>query len=593
MKDYEFWDELSNIFDAVLAYQKKTIEFNKRFISPWIRLGNVFDKQERNREAVQAYQQAVEIDPENARNWATLGDSYFKMGSFEEARSAYQQSIELDPGDGWSFSNLALTLVSLGQCEAAIPLYQKSIELLEQDQDKAVSWNRLGNVYRKLNDYDRAVAAFLKADQLDAENAGFRDRLDEKPDEPTLEEVSPEAVLDAQPANDVAAGPAAAEGQEAKPDGAGSAAPVEPEAVETGPADLESGVIPQEPPTPQPGHEPEGDLDVKETQAAKDAGVIVPENGEAKTRPVGAHPGPQGEVLVPADTVTQTTTLATLVAVETYTEFEPLPNGLEELDLAENQPGELAGSAESKIPERASTGADPAPDAQDSGPLEVSEVEAAQPEAMQDQGESVEVVPVPEGMPVEAEAEMPPSSGQELKEAAYEEYLKDTIEPVRVPPGEAGEAEVEKPLAQISESGEVEIEMDTQNPHVWNELGNVYFNSGSYEDAIAAYAKAIELDQRFAWAYSNLALAYVQKGRCSEAVLLYQRSIELFTDDRDKAITWNRLGNVYRRMNDYDNAIGAYRTADELDPDNTTLSLRSRFSLLGNVHLEQKPNYVS
>jgi tetratricopeptide (TPR) repeat protein len=70
--------------------------------------------------------------------------------------------------------------------------------------------------------------------------------------------------------------------------------------------------------------------------------------------------------------------------------------------------------------------------------------------------------------------------------------------------------------------------------------------------------------------------------------MLYQRSIELFTSDKDKAITWNRLGNVYRLMNDYDNAIAAYQTADELDPENSTLSLRSSFGLLGKISTEQK-----
>ena len=151
----------------------------------------------------------------------------------------------------------------------------------------------------------------------------------------------------------------------------------------------------------------------------------------------------------------------------------------------------------------------------------------------------------------------------------------------------------EAPLTKVSKDGEVRIAMDTKNAHVWNELGNVYLNAGSYDDAIASYGKALELDRQFAWPYSNLALAYVQKGRFAEAILLYQRGIELFTSDKDKAVTWNRLGNVYRRMNDYDNAIAAYQTADELDPENATLSLRSNFGLLGNIYNEQKPAYIA
>ena len=52
-------------------------------------------------------------------------------------------------------------------------------------KDKAVAWNRLGNAYRKLNQYEQALEAFHKADELDRENSGFRDSMDEVTDGPT------------------------------------------------------------------------------------------------------------------------------------------------------------------------------------------------------------------------------------------------------------------------------------------------------------------------------------------------------------------------------------------------------------------------
>jgi tetratricopeptide (TPR) repeat protein len=210
---------------------------------------------------------------------------------------------------------------------------------------------------------------------------------------------------------------------------------------------------------------------------------------------------------------------------------------------------------------------------------------------------SAETAPAPIAGLVEAARAGNPSPPDAPQHIAYEEFLKDTSEPIHIYEPDAEEAEdrpgPQEPVAKIDPSGELQIEMDTKNAHVWNELGNVYFNTSAFDDAIVAYSKAIELDRWFAWPYSNLALAYVQKRRFVEAILLYQRSIELFSGEKDKAISWNRLGNVYRRLNDYENAIAAYQRADELDPDNTTLSLQSRFSLLGSYALEQKPSYVS
>jgi cytochrome c-type biogenesis protein CcmH/NrfG len=53
-------------------------------------------------------------------------------------------------------------------------------------------------------------------------------------------------------------------------------------------------------------------------------------------------------------------------------------------------------------------------------------------------------------------------------------------------------------------------------------------------------------------------------GRSKESVSLFLRSIDLFEDPEEKATSWNRLGDAYRQLNDYDNAIAAYQTADML-----------------------------
>jgi tetratricopeptide (TPR) repeat protein len=130
---------------------------------------------------------------------------------------------------------------------------------------------------------------------------------------------------------------------------------------------------------------------------------------------------------------------------------------------------------------------------------------------------------------------------------------------------------------------------------LWNELGNLYFLSGAYPQAVHAYRRAIRLDEEFGRPYSNLALTYVQQGKLEEAVELYRRSIELLKENKEKAISWNRLGNVYRHLRDYRQAIVAYRQADELDPDNASdddkpgwLSEPAREELPG--ELTQTPN---
>jgi tetratricopeptide (TPR) repeat protein len=101
----------------------------------------------------------------------------------------------------------------------------------------------------------------------------------------------------------------------------------------------------------------------------------------------------------------------------------------------------------------------------------------------------------------------------------------------------------------------------------WTAKGNANFNQGALEEAIAAYNKAIQIDPTYGVPYSNLALTYVMQGQFAEAILLYQKSIELLESGRDKALSWNGLGNAYRCVGDYGNAVAAYQRAAELDPE--------------------------
>ena len=125
-------------------------------------------------------------------------------------------------------------------------------------------------------------------------------------------------------------------------------------------------------------------------------------------------------------------------------------------------------------------------------------------------------------------------------------------------------------------------EPNAGNAQVWNELGDTFFKSGSYAEASNCYRKVTEMLPLNGWAFNNLALSLVYQSRFEEAIPVYLRSIELFKDDKDKADAWNRLGNVYRRLNDYENAVAAYKKAVNLDKGTTSVLTRTRFSLLGN-----------
>jgi tetratricopeptide (TPR) repeat protein len=116
---------------------------------------------------------------------------------------------------------------------------------------------------------------------------------------------------------------------------------------------------------------------------------------------------------------------------------------------------------------------------------------------------------------------------------------------------------------------------------LWNEFGNIYLKMELYDEAISVYLKSIELNPDSGWTYSNLAYSYYKKGECGRAISLYRIGIPLLDNPAYLAITWNRLGDALRALKDVDNAIAAYKKADDLDM-NPSLS-----SALAN---KQRPN---
>ena len=80
--------------------------------------------------------------------WNELGNLYLKVEAFDEAITAFQQAIELNPDSGWCYVNLGHAYSKKGDHEKALALYHRSIALVKDDRQKAVLWNRLGDSYR-------------------------------------------------------------------------------------------------------------------------------------------------------------------------------------------------------------------------------------------------------------------------------------------------------------------------------------------------------------------------------------------------------------------------------------------------------------
>lgn len=99
---------------------------------------------------------------------------------------------------------------------------------------------------------------------------------------------------------------------------------------------------------------------------------------------------------------------------------------------------------------------------------------------------------------------------------------------------------------------------------------NLKSNSGRFEEAEAAYRRAIEHDPEYAYPWNGLgALLQYRLGRFDEAEAAYRRAIEL---DPKQGAPWHNLGNLLQyRLGRFDEAGAAFERACALEPNDPTI----------------------
>ena len=116
------------------------------------------------------------------------------------------------------------------------------------------------------------------------------------------------------------------------------------------------------------------------------------------------------------------------------------------------------------------------------------------------------------------------------------------------------------------------IEVDSNYAEAYSNRGYAYSNKGEYDNAIADYTRAIELDSEYAGAYNNRGWAYYLKGEYDNAITDYARAIEL---DPNFALSYTRRGIAYNTQSEYDKAIADFNKVVDLNPNNAE-SFRNR-----------------
>ena len=116
-------------------------------------------------EAMALYRRSIGMHP-TAEAHTFLGWTYSMLGRYEEAIEACQEAIEIDPGYGNPYNDIGAYLLELDDYEEAIPWLEKAIEAPRYDAPQFPHMN-LGRAYEATGKSLTALKWYDKALEID------------------------------------------------------------------------------------------------------------------------------------------------------------------------------------------------------------------------------------------------------------------------------------------------------------------------------------------------------------------------------------------------------------------------------------------
>jgi tetratricopeptide (TPR) repeat protein len=172
---HSIWHFLGDILFSFQAYNLAITAYDKAIdwaprVRPWthgqawIGRGFVLAQLGRNEEAIQAFEQSIQFNPNNYRAWSARGYTLSLLKQYKEAIAAYDKALELKPGNDWFYwHGRGFVLKSLERYEEALSAYNKAVKLAPKN---FVVWLNYGLVLEKLARYQEALVAYDQAIKL-------------------------------------------------------------------------------------------------------------------------------------------------------------------------------------------------------------------------------------------------------------------------------------------------------------------------------------------------------------------------------------------------------------------------------------------
>jgi tetratricopeptide (TPR) repeat protein len=140
----------------------------------WFLQGYALARQEQHAAAIESYEKAIRISPEDEGSWLALARSQSALGQTGRAIQTYRQVLRYRPESAQAYLALADLYIAQGQADLAIPNYRENVRY---DPESSKGWYALAAAYHSAGQRERRDEALQRLRKLDP---GAADQFEKK-----------------------------------------------------------------------------------------------------------------------------------------------------------------------------------------------------------------------------------------------------------------------------------------------------------------------------------------------------------------------------------------------------------------------------
>src|SRR5690606_1099494 len=148
--------------NEALAAFDKALQLDPQNAAAAYYRGQAYSRMDEPANMIASYKQSLDLEPNYAPAAFDLGVAYYNAGDYENAAASYEVVVREDPGNAQAHANLASTYRQLERYPEANEQYKLAAEKIKTDE----LYSEWGYCLGKVNDWDKASARLITAREL-------------------------------------------------------------------------------------------------------------------------------------------------------------------------------------------------------------------------------------------------------------------------------------------------------------------------------------------------------------------------------------------------------------------------------------------